>query len=68
MAKKHNIKINDADWESSSVYTMTIEELLNKAQDAEEDQKEKFRRMLEKNIPELDKNSIEIQEVMENDQ
>lgn len=46
---------------------MTIEELLNKAQDSEEDQKDKFRRMLEKNIPELDKNSVEIQEVMEND-
>jgi hypothetical protein len=46
---------------------LTIEDLLNKAQDAEEDQKEKFRRMLEKLIPELEKNSIEVQEVMEND-
>lgn len=67
MAKKHSIKINDADWESSMLYTMTVEDLLNKAQDVEDDQKDKFRKKLEKDIPELDKNSIEIQEVMEND-
>lgn len=46
---------------------MTVEDLLNKAQDAEDDQKDKFRKKLEKDIPELDKQSIEIQEVMEND-
>jgi len=49
------------------LYTMTVEDLLNKAQDVEDDQKDKFRKKLEKDIPELDKNSIEIQEVMEND-
>jgi len=46
---------------------MTVEDLLNKAQDMEDDSKDKFRRKLEKDIPELDKNSIEIQEIMENE-
>jgi hypothetical protein len=68
MARNHNIKVNDADWELAQSYTSAVEELLNKAQEFEDENRDKWRRQLEKDIPDLDKNAREIQEMIDNDQ
>lgn len=67
MAKTHNIKVNDADWELAQSYTIAVEELLNKAQEFEDENRDKWRRQLEKDIPDLDKNAREIQEMIDNE-
>ena len=58
---------NDADWELAQSYTLAVEELLNKAQEFEDENRDNWRRQLEKDIPDLDKNAREIQEMIDNE-
>lgn len=68
VAKKWNIKINDSDCEVAQTLTTTVEELLNKALEGEDDAKDRWRKQLEKDIPELEKQARTIQESIEAEQ
>jgi len=67
LARKHGYKINESDWETANTYTQLVEELLNRAQESEEDSKDKWRKQLEKDIPELDKQAQDILEIIDAD-
>jgi len=67
LARKYMIKINESDWEMANSYTLIVEELLNKAIENEEDSKDRWRRQLEKDIPELERLAHEIQDIIETD-
>jgi len=51
----------------ASTQTAIVEELITKAQETEEENRDKWRKQLEKDIPDLDKQAQEIQDVINND-
>lgn len=67
LAKKYTIKVNDSDYELANSYTAAVEDLLNKAQETEDEYKDKWRKQLEKDIPDLDRQAREIQDLIENE-
>jgi len=44
-----------------------VEELITKAQESEDENRDKWRKQLEKDIPDLDRQAQEILELIEND-